>query len=596
MAGIRSRFGSGRALGGRRATARGLRPTTLVLALLALLATLVTLSSPRGAAAREPLRDAPPVWYDDDARDVAAAPAERDPNIMWDGIDDSVARPLSRFANPVRAVRRIGSLFGGDHVPPARNVNSLDEALNSTWFTNRIGLFPLSPADVARGPGDGKGPDKSAPWTVVSGKSQGVTPGFNVKDATGAVYVIKFDLPEYDGLTICAGVIASRLAYAAGYFTPDDAIVEFRREELRLGDKATIRMLNGKKRAMTEADLDAILGRVARAPDGTYRAISSKFLDGKPIGPFNYKGRRKDDPNDRVSHEDRRELRGLRLFSAWVQNFDTKQGNSLDTFVEENGRSFVRHHLIDFTGALGAAGRGPVQRYGHEYTLDFPAIGARIFTLGLHENAWRRLTRPAGLAEIGYFESDVFEPYEFDPIQHNTAFDNMTDRDAYWAAKIISAFSDEHIAAAVHEGRYRDPAAAAYMTATLAARRDEIARAVFDRVAPLDFFQADGNVVRFRDLGAERGVYGERGVKYRARCAAVTADRGPAAWSPWVESTRSTIFDLGQSPAAETLAAAPVARYPFVAVECQVDRGAGWSAPVTAYVARASLRVVAVDR
>ena len=67
---------------------------------------------------------------------------------------------------------------------------------------------------------------------------------------------------------------------------------------------------------MVEADLDAILGRVECGNDGRWRAISSRFLPGKPIGPFDYKGRRPDDPNDSIDHEDRRELRGLRLFAA----------------------------------------------------------------------------------------------------------------------------------------------------------------------------------------------------------------------------------------------------------------------------------------
>ncbi|MFN0149872.1 MAG: hypothetical protein ACKVU1_04055 [bacterium] len=588
MAAIRSRFVSVRARAGAAVRRACTNAATLV--------ALATFAAAGAADARPHLVDAPPVWYDDDAHDVATEPAERSPNILWDGIDDSVGRPLVRAFNPVRAIRRVGSLFGGDHVPAARDINTLDEALNSTWFTNRIGLYPMTPAEVARGPGSGKGPDKSAPWTVVAAKTQGVTPGFNVKDATGAVYVIKFDLPEYDGLTICAGVIASRLAYASGYFTPDDSPVEFRREDLRLGEKVSIKEGGGKKRPMTEADLDAILARVAQTPDGTYRAISSKFLSGKPIGPFNFQGRRKDDPNDRINHEDRRTLRGLRIFSAWVQNFDTKQGNTLDTFVEEDGRHFVRHNLIDFTATLGAGGRGPVARYGHEYTLDFASTSARILTLGLRENGWRRLTRPAGMSEIGYFQTEVFGPYEYEPIQHNSAFDNMTDRDAYWAAKIISAFTDEHIGAVVAEARYRDPAAAAYMAKTLAERRDKLAREIFDRSAPLDFFQADGGVVGFRDIGIERGIYRDEPVKYRARCAAVTADRDAASWSSWVESTRSTIFDLTQTPAVETLAAAPAARYPFVAVECQVDRGDGWSNPITAYVARASQRLVAVDR
>jgi hypothetical protein len=121
-------------------------------------------------------------------------------------------------------------------------------------------------------------------------------------------------------------------------------------------------------------------------------------------------------------------------------------------------------------------------------------------------------------------------------------------------------------------------------------------RAAFDRVPPLDFFKMDGDIVGFRDLGIERGVYPEASIRYRVRCAAANADRDVARWSEWTESERNTTIDLSRAPASEVIAGAAGEQYPFVAIECQVDRGRGWSSTVTAYVARASQRVVAVDR
>jgi hypothetical protein len=41
---------------------------------------------------------------------------------------------------------------------------------------------------------------------------------------------------------------------------------------------------------------------------------------------------------------------------------------------------------------------------------------------------------------------------------------------------------------------------------------------------------------------------------------------------------------------------ADAARYPFLALTVRVDRGDGWSRPVTAYAARQSGRVVALER
>ena len=120
---------------------------------------------------------------------------------------------------------------------------------------------------------------------------------------------------------------------------------------------------------MTEADIDTLLSRVTPLPDGSYRAAASRFLSGRPLGPFDWKGRRDDDPADRVNHENRRELRGLRMICAWLAHFDMKQHNTLDMWVEEDGRRFVRHHLIDFASTLGMGANGPFPLVEHGVRL-----------------------------------------------------------------------------------------------------------------------------------------------------------------------------------------------------------------------------------
>src|SRR6266850_1569321 len=198
----------------------------------ALLAALMTCALAGAAAAGSaPLQDAPIVWEMDDRKD-APRPAERDPNLLRDGIEESFIAPIGRFFNPSRLVRKAGVLFGGDHVLPASNLNALDEVPNSSWFTNRIGLQPVTPADAARGPVKGDGPDRSAPWTVVSAKTQGVTPGFNIRDGRGQTYLLKFDPPCCPGMSSAAGVITGRLLHTAGYNVPEDFVVTFRRDDL----------------------------------------------------------------------------------------------------------------------------------------------------------------------------------------------------------------------------------------------------------------------------------------------------------------------------------------------------------------------------
>ena len=546
------------------------------------------------AAAREPLRDEPVRWDAADRGNIEK-PKKRNPSLRRDEFDETIVRPVGRLFNPVRFARHVGGIFGGEVARPAVDVNDLDEALSSSWFTNRIGLYPMSPEEVARGPVTVEGPDRSAPFRVVRAKSQGVTAGFNVKDARGDTYVVKFDPAGWPGSTTAAGVIAGRLLHAAGYNVTEDFVVMVRREDLRLGDGVQITERHGKKRPMTEADLDSILAKAPREPDGSWRAIASKFLPGELLGPFDWKSRRHSDPFDRIKHENRRSLRGLRMICAWLAHFDTKQGNTQDTYITEGGRRYVKHYLFDFTATLGTGGVGPFPLSNFEYGADFSAIGGRLFGLGFHEDDWRRLTLPQGMPELGYYEAEQFDPMEWKPLQPNAAFANMTERDGYWAAKIISAFRRDQLEAAVAEGKYRNPEAAKYMVDMLEARRDKIARLWFERVPPLDFFTWREGALRFHDLGAERGLYPGSTPRYRVRLAACDAERKLGAWSDWQE-TKETGADLASLAANPPGGDAGDANRPFLALEASVDRGAGWSREVRFYVARASGRVVAVDR
>ena len=70
----------------------------------------------------------------------------------------------------------------------AKNVNTVDEVPDSSWYTNRAGSRPLTPEDVAKGPDTTDGP-AAGTWTVTSSKSDGVTPGFTIKDANGPALV-----------------------------------------------------------------------------------------------------------------------------------------------------------------------------------------------------------------------------------------------------------------------------------------------------------------------------------------------------------------------------------------------------------------------
>ncbi len=550
---------------------------------------LILMALTVASASAAPLHDAPIIWWEA-AGEPIAEPTEREPNLLWDMAEDTVFLPLRRFTDPGRIVRKLG---GGAHARPAVNVNALDEAVNSSWFTNRIGLFPFSLEEAARGSGAGIGPDRGGPWTVIAAKTEGVTPGFTIRDARGDGYLIKFDPPGHLGMTSAAGVVSGRILHAAGYNVPDDNLVIFEREQLVLGEGVRLKLADGSRRAMDEADLDAILDPLEKLADGRILAISSRWVSGKPIGPFDYLGRRKDDANDRIKHQHRRELRGLRFFAAWLNHFDTKQGNSLDSWVPVAGgeTGFVKHYLIDFASTLGLGASGPSPLFGREFGFDLPAFLKRGLGLGLHEDPWRRHEPPAIAPELGYWSAEDFDPWAFRSQQPNSAFANCGARDAYWAAKIISAFTDAHLEAIVAAAGYRDPAAAAYVAQVLAQRRDIIARSAFSRRAPLDFFTRVDGVILWRGLGVERGLWPEAGTRYSARLSTVDAERRVIEAGEWQE-LRTPDVALAALPG---FAAGKAGAPPFVSVECRVDRGDGWSDPVTALMSRTSGQIVEME-
>jgi hypothetical protein len=419
------------------------------------------------------------------ARAAGTAPAESKApkphplSYSYDVLDHSLVRPATRVLDAALLARKLS------HNPrEAANVDEADQVrLPSTWWQPRIGFRPVSVEQMLRGPGPGTGPAPGR-WTVSHPKEQGVTPGFQVKDSKGDKFLIKFDAPGWGELSTGAAAIGSRLFWAAGYNVPDDAIATFRSEDLDIAKDATYKDAKGKEHPITPQYLEQILSRVARQPDGSYRCIASRYLPGKPLGPFEYRGRRMDDPEDLVPHELRRELRGLWMVCAWANHADSRAPNSLDMWVTENGRSFVRHHLIDFSAVLGAGPGGPrAYQTGFEYYVDFNRMALASGTLGLAPFPWEASVDPK-IPAVGFVESAVFDAEHWRPDYPNPAFDERTVRDIRWGARIVAGFTDEHIRAAVATAHFTDSRATEYLARVLIERRDKIVRQWLAGAAP----------------------------------------------------------------------------------------------------------------
>jgi hypothetical protein len=377
------------------------------------------------------------------------------------------------------------------------DVNALDELPDSTWFTNRGELGP----DDIRTAGRGDHTAPKGPWIVIGTKVGGASPGFLVRDAAGAKFVMKFDSRGAPDMQTGADVVVQKLLWAAGYNTPDDSIVTFRRDEVSLGKGAKVEDVFGNKQAMTEHDLDDVLRQIDHRADGSYRALLSRYLDGVPVGGYAAEGTRTDDPNDRVAHEDRRSVRGQRVFFAWLDNTDVKEDNGLDMWVADNGRHHLLHYIVDFGLALGVYGYDQTDAAdGYAETVDYQVQVASLATLGLWRRPWEGADGPA-IRGVGRFESAHFDPlgwrdrYPYAPFQH------VQNGDGFWAAKIIMHFSEAQIRAAAEQGAYEDPRAVEYITRTLIERQHATGRAWFGRVSPLDQISVDDKArISFDDL------------------------------------------------------------------------------------------------
>ena len=393
----------------------------------------------------------------------------------------------------------------------ARATNTLGEALDSSWYTNRHYANRMTIEELVRGPGGDAAPSFSGPWTVVAAKSEGITPGFTITDPRGRRYVLKFDPLSNPEIATAADVIVSKFFHALGYNVPDNYIVEFAREQLVLGADVRLADALGRERVMTERDLTEILLNVPPSGDSKYRAVASLYISGRPLGPFRYYGTRRDDPNDIVPHEHRRDLRGLSVFAAWLGHDDSRSINTLDMLTEDSGTQFVKHYLIDFGSTLGSASNGVNSpRSGHEYVFSWKPAIVQFLTFGLLVPGWAKARYP-DLPSVGRFEWEKFDAEGWVPEYRNAAFSNRLPDDEFWAAKQVMAFTDDEIRAIVHTGQYSDPAAEQWVVECLIRRRDKIGRAFFSKVLPYDRFGIRDGSLTYEDLSLKHGLIPSQG-------------------------------------------------------------------------------------
>lgn len=347
----------------------------------------------------------------------AAKPRKREVGSDWHWFANTFIEPTRECFR----VRRWGRRATG-HPIEAENVGPEGNPVGSVVFTARD-ASRMSPAEVARGPNSDNGPVGKI--TFKKAKTTGASPGFFGCDARGVKYLFKFDIPDYPEMASGAEIVGNRLMYALGYNVPEGHIFTMR-------DTGT--EFDGK------------------------RCAAIRFVPGEVLGPWSFRRNR-----------DRREVRALKIASAWINNTDIKEINSLMTW--QDGK--LKVYLIDFGNSLGSHTIGPKSpKSGWEHTFDVDEFWRQAFTLGLCGKPYSSDKKVFSKA-VGLFDAD-FDPARWKPNYPEFSFSDLTPADARWMARKIAAFTEAQIRAAVSEARYADPKDADYIVGTLITRQEVI--------------------------------------------------------------------------------------------------------------------------
>lgn len=466
-----------------------------------------------------------------DPHHVSCAPRPYDSPIYWDGGDNLFFRPLSDS---------LGVVVGAESV----DVNSLDEVPDSAWFTNRIDT--IGAAELRRGAcSDAQrlDPEHAADgsWIIDKGKDSGYTRGFRVNIPGKGKYLIKAETIDLQPeLQSAASLIGSAIHHAAGYYTSCEQVIWVRPSVFKLMPGLTTR---GNFTSAVPLDQRALERIFEKSPKrgGLIRLGASAWIPGLAIGAYRFEGTRSDDPNDVVPHEDRRELRAMRLLAAWINRVDAREANTLDVWMADDARvsdsspGHVLHYQLDMSESLGGewAWDSISRRLGHSYIIDYGDISIDLLTLGIRTSSWDRVERIPGHEIFGYFDVNNFVPEDWKAEYPNAAFSRMSERDGAWMARILARFTPEMVHALAEAGDFTDPSNATHLATVLQGRLERIVERYLTRLSPIANVRVQGDQVCAVDLAERRKLRPPSQFRHRARLAdgaelAVTKREGGA--------------------------------------------------------------------
>jgi hypothetical protein len=451
-----------------------------------------------------------------DPHHISCAPAPYVSPLDWDGMDNLLFRPFAE-------------LWAVEAPREAVNANSLDEVADSAWFTNRLGIRPMSIDELKRGacsPSQFIEHSEDAPdgsWVIDHGKDNGSSQGFRIRIAGKGKYLLKSDAPGIERST-AASAIGAAAYNAVGFYTSCEQVVYVKRSVFKLTPGLTVTNNTGITHPFDQAALDKVLDGANKK--GEYlRFSASAWLDGRLIGPFRYEKTRSDDPNDVIPHQHRRELRGGRVLAAWLDHFDAREQNSMDAWVADrndhpdSSPGHVVHYYLDTSDILGSEWDWVQisRRLGYSYLLDWGDVGRDFFTLGIPQRTWDHVAYAPGHEIFAYFNAKDFDPDEWKNEYPNPSFSRMTERDGAWMARILSRFTPEMVQALAEMGKFSDPANTGYLSTVLEGRLERILERHLTRLSPLASVHVDeGGTLCATDLAAARHVRPDGAFHYTA--------------------------------------------------------------------------------
>ena len=269
---------------------------------------------------------------------------------------------------------------------------------DSSWFTNRLGRDADGrPTELVKGPDTGTGPVGDVDDRL--GQDGGTRAGLHHSrpGRPDLLHQVRSAGEPGDG-DRRRGDLRPSSSTRSAITSPRTTSRRCRREALdhrrrraRSNDK------RGRRRRCSSATSTSCSKRAAQQrATARYRAVASKALDGKPVGPFRYYGTRPDDPNDIFPHEHRRELRGLLVVLRLAEPRRLAQHQQPRHARDATAAARSSAITCSTSDRRSAAARTQAQstRAGNEFLWESRPTFITMLTLGFYVRPWIKVPYP----------------------------------------------------------------------------------------------------------------------------------------------------------------------------------------------------------